>query len=335
MPNTPIRVAVTGAAGSIAYSLLFRIASGEMFGREQSIDLRLLERSEALEQLDGVRMELDDCAYPLLRAVHIGSDPHEIFDGAHYAILVGAKPRGKGMERSDLLKENSKIFVEQGKALNAVADRNVKVLVVGNPCNTNCLIALKNAPDLNPHNFHAMTRLDQNRASIQLAHKAGVDVTKVTNVTIWGNHSSTQVPDYINARIDNHPALSVLQDQKWLEHTFIEKVQQRGSAIIAARGHSSSASAANAVVDHVKSLLTPTPEGRWFSSAVYTAGNKYGLDEDLIFSLPCRSKGDGDYEVVSDVPWNDFLKEKIAKTEKELIEEREEVTHGRIDASAL
>lgn len=328
MAKKSIRVAVTGAAGAIAYNLLFRLASGEVFGPDCMIDLMLLEREEALKQLEGVRMELDDCAYPLLRSISIGNDPRKMFEGVNYAILVGAKPRGPGMERADLLKDNGKIFVEQGKALNDVADKNAKIYVIGNPCNTNCLIALKNAPRLNPKNFHAMTRLDQNRAVSQLASKAGVDVSKITNVAIWGNHSATQVPDFTNALIDGKPAASVIKDKSWLETTFIESVQKRGAAIIAARGQSSAASAANAIVDDIKALLHPTPQGQWFSTAIYTAATKYAVDKDLIFSLPCRSKGDGDYEIVENVPWDSFLKDKISITERELIEERKEVSHG-------
>lgn len=328
MSKKALRVAVTGAAGSIAYNLLFRLVSGEVFGADRDIHLHLLERPEAEKQLEGIRMELDDCAYPLLRSIKIGSNPQEIFEGIDYAILVGAKPRGPGMERSELLKENGKIFVQQGKALDQSANKDAKILVVGNPCNTNCWIAMKNAPSLNPKNFHAMTRLDQNRAETQLAQKAGVEVTDVSNVTIWGNHSSTQVPDFVNALIRGKPVPDVIKDTPWLEKTFIENVQKRGAAIIAARGLSSAASAANAIVDHLKSFLYPTAKGDWFSAAIHTQGNTYGLDKDLIFSLPCRSKGDGDYEVVENVPWNGFLKEKIAITERELLEERKEVSHG-------
>lgn len=323
-----VRVAVTGAAGSIAYSLLFRLASGEVFGENTVIDLHLLERPEVEKQLQGVCMELMDCAYPTLRKIKSGSDPLEIFKEVDYAILVGAKPRGPGMERADLLKDNGKIFVEQGKALDTVANKNVKVIVVGNPCNTNCWIAMKNAPSIPAKNFTAMTRLDQNRAVAQLAEKARTDVTQVSNMTIWGNHSSTQVPDFTNARISGKPATDVITDKQWLETTFIENVQKRGAAIIAARGQSSAASAANAIIDHIKSLITPTPNGEWFSCAVHTAGTKYHLDKDIIFSLPCRSKGNGDYEVVENVPWNDFIKQKIKLTENELVEERKEVSNG-------
>lgn len=321
------RVAITGGAGQIANSLLFRIASGEMLGYDQPIALHILEIPEALKSLEGVQMELEDCAFPLLQEIHLGSDPFVIFRDIDYALLVGAKPRGPGMERQDLLHENGKIFIEQGKALNEVASKDVKVLVVGNPCNTNCLIALKHAPRLSPSNFHAMTRLDQNRAVAQLALKAKAPVTAVTNMTIWGNHSATQVPDFFNAKIDNKSVPQVITDMKWLENDFIASVQKRGAAIIAARGKSSAASAASGAIDAIKALITPTPAGQWFSSAVFSKGNPYGIDENLVFSFPCRSKGDGQYEIVKDVPWNDFLSAKIKTSEKELKEERELVSN--------
>jgi malate dehydrogenase len=321
------KIAVTGGAGQIAYNLLFRIASGEMLGFDQPIALHILELPDAMKALEGVKMELEDCAFPLLKEIKIGSDPKEIFKGVHVALLVGAKPRGPGMERGDLLNDNGKIFVEQGRALNDVADPDVKVLVVGNPCNTNCLIAMSNAPRIPRKNFHAMTRLDQNRASYQLAEKSGNPVDSVTNVLIWGNHSSTQVPDFLNAKIKGKPAVEVIKDTQWLENDFINSVQKRGAAIIAARGKSSAASAANGAIDAIKAIFTPTKPGEWFSSGVYSAGNPYGIDENLFFSFPCRSKGDGTYEVIPNVPWNDFLKGKIKLTEKELIEERELVTN--------
>lgn len=316
------RVAVTGGSGQIAYSLLFRIAAGEMLGATQPIALHILEIPQALKALEGVKMELEDCAFPLLKEIHISTDPNLIFKNADYALLIGSKPRGPGMERKDLLNENGKIFVEQGKALNEVASPDVKVLVVGNPCNTNCLIAMTHAPRIPRKNFHAMTRLDQNRAVTQLAIKAKVDVTAVTNMTIWGNHSSTQVPDFFNAKINGKPASGVITDLKWLETDFINIVQKRGAAIIAAREKSSAASAANAAIDAIKALVTPTPPGQWFSSGVCSDGNGYGIEENLIFSFPCRSKGDGTYEIVSDLPLNDFLKNSIKATENELIEER-------------
>jgi len=317
------RVAVTGGAGQIAYSLLFRIANGDMLGADQPIALHVLELPEAMKALEGVRMELEDSAFPLLKELWIGSTPYEIFQDIDYALLVGAKPRGPGMERADLLKENAKIFIEQGKALNDVANADVKVLVVGNPCNTNCLIAMTHAPRLPRKNFHAMTRLDQNRATAQLALKANVDITSVTNLAVWGNHSASQVPDFIHAKIDNKPVLDVIQDRAWLENDFMSTVQKRGAAVITARGKSSAASAASAIIDSVRSITTPTAAGDWFSLAIYSAKNPYGIDEDLIFSFPCRSNGDGDCEIVPELSWNEFLTERIRNSEEELIEERD------------
>jgi malate dehydrogenase len=317
------RVAVTGGAGQIAYNLLMRIASGEMLGPDQPIALHILEVPAVLGALKGVMMELEDCAFPLLKEIWIGDDPKEIFKGINYALLVGAKPRSPGMERADLLNENAQIFIEQGKALNEVADRNVKVLVVGNPCNTNCLIAMHHAPNIPKSHFHAMTRLDQNRAASMLAKKAKVDVIEVSNVTIWGNHSATQVPDYLNAKIAGKPASSVIVDEKWLQGEFIADVQKRGATVLAARGKSSAASAAHAILEAVKSLEVPTPKGKWFSTAVLSNGNPYGISENLIFSFPCRSKGNGEYEIVKDLKWNDFLREKIKISEQELIDERQ------------
>ncbi|MBA3816007.1 MAG: malate dehydrogenase [Parachlamydiaceae bacterium] len=323
MKKSTKRVAVTGGAGQIAYNLLFRIASGEMFGFDQPIELHILEVPDALKILEGVKMELDDCAFPLLKEIYIGSNPLSVFEGVHFAILVGAKPRGPGMERGDLLQDNGKIFIQQGQALNASADKDVKVLVVGNPCNTNCLIAMTHAPKIPRKNFHAMMRLDQNRATAQLAMKAHVGVTDVSNLTIWGNHSATQVPDFLNAKISGKSVIEKISDKSWLESEFITTVQKRGAAIIEARGKSSAASAASAVIDSIKDLVNPTPDGRWFSSAVFSEGNPYKVDENLIFSFPCRTLANGDYEIVKDLPWNEFLTNKIKITEKELIEERE------------
>lgn len=323
MSKEVVRVAVTGGAGQIAYNLLFRIASGEMLGFDQPIALHILEVPAALEALKGVKMELDDCAFPLLQEVHIGSDPKEVFKGVHFALLVGAKPRGPGMERGDLLVENGKIFIEQGEALNSVADRNVKVLVVGNPCNTNALIALKNAPNLPKKNFFAMTRLDENRAAAQLAEKADVTVNEVSNMAIWGNHSSTQVPDYFHAQIKGRAVTDVIQDQKWLEGEFIPTVQKRGAAIIAARGKSSAASAANAAIDTIRSLMTQTKSGEWFSVGLFTEGNGYGIDENLIYSFPCKSDGKGNVTIIEGLSIEDALEAKIRASEAELIEERE------------
>lgn len=327
MSKPIIRVAVTGGAGQIVYSLLFRIAHGDMLGNDQPVALHILEIPDALSALEGVQMELEDCAFPLLKEIHIGTDPHTIFRDVHYALLVGSKPRGPGMERGDLLRDNGKIFVEQGIALNAVAHPDVKVLVIGNPCNTNCLITMANAPKIPRKNFHAMTRLDQNRAVAQLAKKAHTDVTAVTNMTIWGNHSATQVPDYFNAKISGNAVSEVITEKVWLEQEFFSIVQKRGAAIIAARGKSSAVSAANAAIDAIKALVTPTPYGQWFSSGVYSEGNTYGIDPHLVFSFPCRSKGDGNYEIVKDLPWNEFLEKKIRLSERELIEERELVNN--------
>ena len=319
------RIVVTGAAGHVAYAALFRIANGDMLGYDQPISLHLQELPQFVKALEGVKMELEDCAFPLLKGVTIGSDPREVFAGAHYALLIGSKPRGPGMERSDLLTENGKIFVGQGEALNDVADPDVKVLVVGNPCNTNCLIAMNHAPRIPRRNFFAMTRLDQNRASYQLARKAGVPVKTVTRMTIWGNHSTTQVPDFVNAQIGGRPAGVVIKDAAWFEGEFIPLVQKRGAAIIAARGQSSAASAANAVIDAIRGLVTPTPAGDWFSLAVCTDGNPYGIQDNMIFSFPCRSEGDGHYHIIPDVPWNGWLQEKIQLSEKELLEEKSTV----------
>ncbi|GAB4233099.1 MAG: malate dehydrogenase [Chlamydiales bacterium] len=317
------RVAVTGGAGQIAYSLLFRIANGDLLGPDQPIALHILEIPEAIKALDGIRMELEDCAFPLLQEIVVSSDPYKCFQDIDIALLVGAKPRGPGMERSDLLKDNGKIFVKQGKALNEVASRDVTVLVVGNPCNTNCLIALSNAPDLKKENFHAMTRLDQNRALNLLAKKKGVPISAVSRVTIWGNHSSTQVPDFTHALIEGIPAPESIDDRDWLQKDFIDKVQKRGAEIIAARGKSSAASAANAAIDSIRSLLQITPTDQWFSSAVLGIGNPYGVSEDIIFSYPCRSEGNNNYHIVPNLSWDSFINEKIKITEKELLEERD------------
>lgn len=323
--KSPLRVAVTGGAGQIAYSLLFRIASGEVFGPNQPIDLRILEVPEALESLKGVVMELEDCAYPLLQSVTIGSDPMTLFKDIDWALLIGSKPRGPGMERKELLTENGKIFVAQGKALDQVASKEVKVFVVGNPCNTNALIALRNAPSLPKRNFFAMTRLDQNRAENLLAKRAALPVTEVKHVTIWGNHSSTQVPDFTHATLSGMPAQEVISDRKWLEEDFVSQVQKRGAEVIKARGKSSAASAANAVIDSIKALQTPTPPGEWFSLGVYSEGNAYGIDSDLIYSFPCRSKGEGKWEFVSALPLNEWLTEKMRVSQNELLEEKREV----------
>ncbi|KAM1285207.1 hypothetical protein ACFX2I_028008 [Malus domestica] len=322
-----INIAVSGAAGMISNHLLFKLASGEVFGPDQPIALKLLGSERSLQALEGVAMELEDSLFPLLREVSIGIDPYEVFQDAEWALLIGAKPRGAGMERAGLLDLNGQIFVEQGKALNAVASRNVKVIVVGNPCNTNALICLKNAPNIPAKNFHALTRLDENRAKCQLALKAGVFYDKVSNVTIWGNHSTTQVPDFLNATINGLPVKEVIKDHKWLEEEFTESIQKRGGVLIKKWGRSSAASTAVSIGDAMKSLVTPTPEGDWFSSAVYTNGNPYGIAEDLVFSMPCRSKGDGDYELVKDIQFDDYLRKRIAKSEAELQAEKRCVAH--------
>jgi malate dehydrogenase len=321
------RVAITGGAGQIAYSLLFRIANGDLLGPDQPVALHLLDIPEGVAGLKGVAMELEDCVFPLLKEVKIGSDPEEIFGGVHYALLVGAKPRGPGMERKDLLADNGKIFIGQGKALNRTASKDVRVLVVGNPCNTNCLILMHHAPDIPRKNFHAMTRLDQNRAVFQLAAKAKTGIEEVTNVVIWGNHSSTQVPDFVNAKIKGKPALEAIPDRKWFESEFIPKIQKRGAEVIGARGKSSAASAANAAIGSMRSIVNPTPQGQWFSACIPTEGNPYGIPDGLVFSFPCRSHGRGDWEIVSGLHLDSFLKEKIALTQKELIEERDLVAH--------
>jgi len=321
------RIAVTGAAGQIAYSLIFRIAAGELLGSNVPIALHLLDVPEAATTLRGIEMELNDCVFPLLKEVKISTSPEDAFGGVHYALLVGAKPRGPGMERKDLLADNGKIFVGQGSALNKVASKDVLVFVVGNPCNTNCLIAMHHAPALPRKNFFAMTRLDQNRAVFQLAAKANVSVEEVTNVTIWGNHSSTQVPDFLNAKIRGRPAIDVIHDRKWLEGEFVQKIQKRGAEVIAARGKSSAASAANAIVGTIRSLLTPTLSGQWFSLAVPSEGNPYGIPEDLVFSFPCKSQGKGDWTIAAGLALDPFLKEKLRLTQKELMEERDLVSH--------
>lgn len=321
------RVAVTGGAGQISYQLLYRIASGELFGPKQPIALHILELAEAMPALEGVVMELEDCAFPLLKEIVIGNDCWKVFKGIDYAFLVGAKPRGPGMERGDLLSANAKIFVEQGRALNDVASRSTITLVVGNPCNTNCLILQSCAPNIPSGNFHAMTRLDQNRAQNMLAKRAGVHLSEVTHMTIWGNHSSTQVPDIYNVRISGKPAQDVIKDKKWLEGEFIENVQKRGAAIIAARGKSSAASAASAALDAMKSVITPTIKGEWYSTGILSDGNPYGIQDNLIFSFPCSTTAEGKVEIVKDVPWNDWLKTKIHLSEKELIEERTAVSN--------
>ena len=319
-----VKVAVTGAAGQIGYAVLFRLASGAVFGTDTAVELQLLELEKALPALEGVKMELDDCAFPLLTNIVATADPNVAFKDIDWGLLVGSVPRKAGMERNDLLRVNGGIFVGQGKALNENAGKDVRVLVVGNPCNTNCLIAMHNAPKIPRERWFAMTALDENRAKIQLAQKAGVAVSDVTNLTIWGNHSATQYPDFTNTKILGKPAQAVIDDDEWLQGDFIKTVQQRGSAIIKARGASSAASAANAALDTIMRITTPTAEGDWFSTAIPSDGS-YGIPEGLIFSYPLRSSGNGVPEVVQGIELNEFSQEKIKATRSELEMEREAV----------
>ena len=320
MSKEPIRVAVTGAAGQIGYALLFRIASGQVFGPDQPVALNLIEIEPGMAALEGVCMELDDCAFPLLTDVVATSDLNTGFNGANWSLLVGSVPRKDGMERGDLLGINGKIFTGQGQAINNHAASDARVLVVGNPCNTNCLIAMNNAPDVPNDRFFAMTRLDENRAKTQLAQKADVPVSSVSNLCIWGNHSATQYPDFTNAKINDAPATDAISDREWLEGEFISTVQKRGAAIIKARGLSSAASAANAIVDSVRSVTEPTAEGDWHSLCICSDGS-YGVEEGLISSFPMRNTG-GELTIVQDVPINEFSRAKIDATVNELKEEK-------------
>jgi len=320
----PITVSVTGAAGQIGYALLFRIASGSMFGSDQPVNLRLIEIEPGMKALQGVVMELDDCAFPTLNEIVATSDLNEGFKGANWALLVGSVPRGPGMERKDLLGINGKIFTGQGQAIAANAAIDVRTLVVGNPCNTNCLIAMNAAKGIPNNQFFAMTRLDENRAKSQLAAKAGVHNSAVSNLCIWGNHSATQYPDFTNTKINGAPVTDAISDTDWLQGEFISTVQQRGAAIIQARGASSAASAANGVVDTVRSLTTPTPTGDWTSVAVCSSG-EYGIDAGLIASMPVRTNDGKTWEVVEGVAINDFSRQKIDATVQELREEKEAV----------
>jgi malate dehydrogenase len=318
--TSPIKVAVTGAAGQIGYSLVFRIASGAMFGPDQPIALSLIEIPNALSALEGVVMELHDCAFPLLKSITPTADLAEGFRDVNWALLVGSVPRKAGMERKDLLGINGKIFIGQGQAIEKNASADVRTLVIGNPCNTNCLIAMNNAKQIPPDRWFAMTRLDENRAKAQLAHKAGVEVTAVTNMTIWGNHSATQYPDFYNAKINGRAANEVIGDEAWLKQDFITTVQQRGAAIIKARGLSSAASAANAVIDTVRFLITDTPNGDWHSVALCSTG-EYGIEKGLICSFAVQVK-DGTPKVVQNVPINEFSRAKIEASVNELKEEK-------------
>ena len=322
--TTPLKVAVTGAAGQIGYSLLFRLASGSLLGPDRPIELRLLEIEPALKALEGVVMELDDGAFPLLSGVQIGADPNKIFDGVNLALLVGARPRGPGMERGDLLEANGAIFTAQGKALNSVAADDVRIGVTGNPANTNALIALNNAPDIPKERFSALTRLDHNRAISQLAKKTGAKVTDIKKVTIWGNHSATQYPDIFHAEINGKNAAEVVNDEKWIADDFIPTVAKRGAAIIDARGSSSAASAASATVDAARDWLLGTPKDDWVSMAVISDGS-YGVPEGLISSFPVTTKG-GDWSIVQGLDINDFSRSRIDKSTAELADERSAVT---------
>ncbi len=323
--TSPIRVAVTGSAGQIGYALVFRIASGQVFGPDQPVILHLIEVPPVMSALDGVEMELDDCAFPALAGV-VKADSEHLEDGfadCNFILCIGSVPRKKGMERGDLIRVNGPIFTSTGKAIQAAAAKNVRVLVVGNPCNTNCLIAMHNAPNVPRDRWYAMTRLDQNRAVSQLANKSGQPVTTVKNMTIWGNHSATQFPDFFHAQINGKPAANVISDESWLKNEFIETVQKRGAAVIQARGASSAASAANAAIDSVKSIITPTPAGESFSAAICSDGS-YGVDEGLISSFALSSDG-STWKIAQGIEHNEFAQEKIDATVAELRSERDTV----------
>ena len=321
----PVRVAVTGAAGQIAYSLLFRIANGDMLGKDQPVILHLIDIPQSMAAVQGVLMELDDCAFPLLAGTVVTDDPMVGFKDVDYALLVGARPRSKGMERKDLLEANGAIFTTQGKALNAVASRDVRVLVVGNPANTNALIAMKNAPDLPAGNFTAMMRLDHNRAMSQIAAKLGQPVSAVKKVTVWGNHSATQYPDLFHAEVQGQAAAAQINDQAWVENTFIPTVQKRGAAIIEARGLSSAASAANAAIDHMRDWALGTAEGDWVTMGIPSDGS-YGIAEGVIFGYPVTCKN-GQYQIVQGLSLSEFSQSRIAGTLQELQEEKAAITH--------
>jgi malate dehydrogenase len=321
--HTPVKVAVTGAAGQIGYAILFRIASGQLLGPDTPVHLSLLEIPDAVKAAEGTAMELDDCAFPLLAGVDIHDDPNQAFEGTNVALLVGARPRTKGMERGDLLEANGGIFEPQGKALNAQAASDVRILVVGNPANTNCLIAASHAPDIPRHRFTAMMRLDHNRAIAQVAKKTGAQVSDITNMTVWGNHSATQYPDVFHAKVKGSSAAEAIGDQAWIENDFLPTVQKRGAAIIEARGASSAASAANAALDHVRDWVLGTPEGDWVSMAIATDGS-YGIEEGIFAGHPCTCSG-GEYKVVQGLELDEFSQSRIDATVKELRDEREAV----------
>jgi len=319
----PVKVTVTGAAGQIGYAILFRIASGQMLGGETPVHLKLLEIPDALKAAEGTAMELEDCAFPLLAGLDIHDDPRPAFDGCGVALLIGARPRTKGMERSDLLEANGGIFKPQGEAINEGADDDIKVLVVGNPANTNCLIAMSHAPDVPRERFTAMTRLDHNRAIGQLASKLGVPVTEITNMTIWGNHSTTQYPDLVHARVGGRAAWDVVDDETWIADEFIPRVAKRGAEVIEARGASSAASAANAAIDHVHDWVLGTSEGDWVSMSVPSDGS-YGVEEGLVSGFPCTCSG-GEWKLVEGLEIDDFSRERIDNSVNELKEERDAV----------
>ena len=322
--TSPVRITVTGAAGQISYSLLFRIAAGEMLGPNQPVILQMLEITPALDALKGVAMELEDCAFPLLAGMICTDDAEQAFKDADYALLVGARPRGPGMERKDLLEANAAIFSAQGKAINDYASEHIKVLVVGNPANTNALITQRNAPNINPRQFTAMTRLDHNRAMSQIANKTESSINDISHMTIWGNHSATQYPDLYHARVAGKSAIDMV-DQEWFENDFIPTVQQRGAAIIAARGASSAASAANAAIAHMRTWALGSAENDWVSMGVISDGS-YGIADGLIYSFPCTCDN-GDWAIVEGLDINDFSRSKMIATEKELLEERDAVYH--------
>jgi malate dehydrogenase len=324
MSNGPVNVTVTGAAGQIGYAILFRVAAGEMLGAETEVKLRLLEIPDAIKAAEGTAMELDDCAFPLVRGIEITDDPKEAFDGANIALLIGARPRSKGMERSDLLEANGGIFKPQGEALNDGAADDIKVLVVGNPANTNCLIAMSHAPDIPGERFTAMMRLDHNRAIAQLANKLERPVSEIKRMTTWGNHSPTQYPDLVNARVGGSPAWDQVDDEAWIADEFIPTVGKRGAAIIEARGASSAASAANAAIDHMRDWVLGTPDGDWVSMAVPSDGS-YGVDEGLISGAPCECSG-GEWKLVEGLEITDFSRERIDNTVAELNDERDAVS---------
>ncbi|MCY3834191.1 MAG: malate dehydrogenase [Chloroflexi bacterium] len=321
----PIRVAITGGAGQIAYSLLFRIGNGEVFGADQPVALQILEIPPAMDALRGVVMELEDSAQALLREITISDDPNVAFKNANWAILVGGLPRGPGMARSDLIAANGPIFVEQGRAINEHAAGDIRVLAVANPCNSNCLMVKANAPDIPGDRFFAMTRLDENRARAQLALRAGVQTSEVSRVAIWGNHSSTQFPNFEHTLINNRSAEDVIDDRNWLEGEFMRTVQERGAAVIDARGKSSAASAANAALDTIRSLISPTPSRDWYSAAVASDGNPYGVADGLVFSFPLRTEKNGEIAVVEDLELSAYARAKIKATEAELLAEREAI----------